>query len=71
LLALIDGGMSRDDAYRIVQEAAMRAWDEGRPYIEVLKEDARVTEAVQLDEAFDERRFLANLGVVFERLAAL
>ena len=46
LLALIDAGMSRDDAYRIVQEAAMRSWDEDRPYIEVLKEDERVTDAV-------------------------
>jgi adenylosuccinate lyase len=71
LLALIDAGMSRDDAYRIVQTAAMRAWDEERPYIEVLKEDARVTDAVDLDAIFDERRFVANLGVVFDRLDAL
>jgi hypothetical protein len=54
-----------------VQSAAMRSWDEGRPYIEVLKEDARVTEAVNLDEIFDERRFLQNLDVVFERLEGL
>lgn len=71
LLALIDTGVSRDDAYRVVQEAAMRAWDEDRPYLEVLKENPRVTDAVSLDEIFDERRFLANLGVVFERLEGL
>jgi adenylosuccinate lyase len=70
LLALIDSGMSRDEAYRIVQDAAMRAWDEDRPYIEVLKEDGRVTQALDLDEVFDERRFVAHLGVVFERLEA-
>jgi adenylosuccinate lyase len=71
LLALIDAGMARDDAYRIVQDAAMRSWDEDRPYIEVLKENPRVTEAVDLVEIFDERRFLRNIGVVFERLEAL
>jgi adenylosuccinate lyase len=63
--------MSRDEAYRIVQDAAMRAWDEDRPYIEVLKEDARVTERLDLDAIFDDGRFLKNLGVVFERLEAL
>jgi adenylosuccinate lyase len=71
LLALIDAGMSRDEAYRIVQGAAMRAWDESRPYIELLKEDGRVTDLVDLDELFDEGRFVANLGVVFERLESL
>ena len=71
LLALIDAGMSRDEAYRIVQGAAMRAWDESRPYIEVLKEEGRVTETVNLDEIFDEKRFIANLGVVFDRLEAV
>lgn len=71
LLELIDAGMSRDDAYRIVQEAAMRSWDEDRPYIEVLKEDQRVTDAVSLDAIFDERRFLENITIVFDRLEAV
>ncbi|MEX2395061.1 MAG: adenylosuccinate lyase [Actinomycetota bacterium] len=68
LLALIDAGMSRDEAYRIVQAAAMKSWDEDRPYIEVLKESSRVTETVNLDEIFDERRFLEHIGVIFDRL---
>jgi len=71
LLALIDAGLSRDEAYRIVQEAAMRAWDEERPYLEILKENPRVTEAISLDEVFDEKRFTRNLDVVFERLGAV
>ena len=41
-----------------------------RAYIEVLKEDDR-TQVVDLDAIFDERRFTANLGVVFERLDTL
>ncbi len=74
LLALIDAGLSRDDAYRIVQGAAMQAWEEDRSYLEILKEDRVASEALpgpKLDEIFDERRFLANIGVVFERLEAL
>ncbi len=74
LLALIAAGMTRDDAYRIVQAAAMRAWDEERPYLEVLKEDSEASEFLpgpELDALFDERRFIANLDVVFERLEAL
>ena len=74
LLALVETGMARDDAYRIVQEAAMRAWDEERSYLEVLKEDPRAAQALPgpaLDDLFAEERFLANLHVVFERLDAL
>jgi adenylosuccinate lyase len=71
LLALVDAGMSRDDAYRIVQRAAMQAWEEERPYLEVLKEDPAAADAIDLDAVFDEGRFLTNLGVVFDRLEAL
>ncbi len=74
LLALIEAGLRRDDAYRIVQGAAMRAWDEDRPYLEVLKEDSEASEFLpgpQLDAIFDERRFLENIAVVFDRLEAL
>jgi adenylosuccinate lyase len=74
LLALIDAGLSRDDSYRIVQSAAMRAWEEERSYLEILKEDRQASQALpgpKLDEIFDERRFLANIGVVFDRLQAL
>jgi adenylosuccinate lyase len=71
LLALVHAGMTRDDAYRIVQEASMRAWDEERPFLEVLKEDGRATDVLgvaELDAVFDEGRFTANIGVVFDRL---
>ncbi|HVE90757.1 MAG TPA: adenylosuccinate lyase [Actinomycetota bacterium] len=71
LLALIESGMERDDAYRIVQSAAMTSWEEERPYLEVLKEDPRATEAVDLDAVFDESRFLSRLDVVFDRLESL
>jgi adenylosuccinate lyase len=71
LLALISAGMSRDEAYRIVQSAAMRSWDESRSYLEILKSDERVTATIDLGEVFDDRKLLENIGVVFERLEAL
>ena len=53
LLALVGTGMSRDDAYRITQELAQRAWDEGIPLRELLAEDERVRSlGLDLDEIF-------------------
>ena len=49
LNALVDAGMARDDAYRIVQENAQRAWDEGRSFRELLEGVPEVTE--RLDSA--------------------
>ena len=69
LLALVAGGLTRDDAYRIVQDDAMRAWSEERPFRSVLEEDERVPlTAEQLDEAFSLERALSRIGPVFEAL---
>ena len=72
LLALVKGGSSRDDAYRVVQENAMKAWETGAQLRDLLAADSRVgLSSSQLDECFDPTRFLANSGVVFDRLVAL
>src|SRR5262245_23993889 len=70
LLALVDAGMSRDDAYALVQSAAARAWDEGVSFHDVLARDDRVRERIagRLDELFDPARAIRNLDVVFDRL---
>jgi adenylosuccinate lyase len=63
LLALVASGMSRDDAYRVVQRDALRAWDERRHFRAVLEEDPDVTTNVKpeaLDEAFDLGRALRH-----------
>ena len=52
LLALVEAGSSRDDAYRIVQELAQRAWDEGIALRELLAADDRAA-GLDLDEIFD------------------
>jgi adenylosuccinate lyase len=68
LLALVDAGLARDEAYRIVQEAARTAWEQRRPLREVL-DDARVSvPAGVLDETFSLDHALRNVGLVFEAL---
>jgi adenylosuccinate lyase len=74
LLALVEAGLTRDDAYRLVQRNAMKAWNEERSFRELLTEDAEVTavlDAARLDTCFDLKRALANAGRVFDRLDAL
>jgi len=72
LLALVQSGISRDESYRIVQDNAMRAWDQGRSFRALLEEDARVNvPAAVLDDAFDVERSLRHVPRVFEALAAL
>jgi adenylosuccinate lyase len=69
LLALVAAGLSRDDAYRVVQEVAMAAWEGGRSFRSLLEADARVPlTAGQLDEAFSLERALRNVGSVFEAI---
>jgi adenylosuccinate lyase len=74
LLALVERGMPRDDAYRIVQAAAAAAWDEGKDFkgeLQAQPDVARLLNAPDLGALFDPRRYLRNLDVVFDRLAKL
>jgi adenylosuccinate lyase len=73
LLALVEAGMSRDDAYAVVQGAAMRAWEGEGSFRELLEEKEDVRERVggDLGDLFDPSYALRNLGVVFERVEEL
>lgn len=78
LLALVDGGMLREDAYAVVQRNAMAVWDDiqhsraGATYRERLAADAACPlSAEQLDAIFDPWAFLGRRGVIFDRLEAL
>jgi adenylosuccinate lyase len=63
LLALVESGMARDDAYRIVQSAARRAVDERRNFREIVETDDEVTLSNDaLAKAFDTDRLLAHRG---------
>ena len=57
LLALVESGLPRDDAYRLVQRHAMRAWDEGLDFRELVRGDAEIAGRVDLDAVFDPRRY--------------
>jgi adenylosuccinate lyase len=74
LNALVEAGLGRDAAYRVVQGAAQAAWDERRPFRQLLEAEPEVAgrlDAPQLDALFDYGRFLRNLPAVFERLDVL
>lgn len=70
LLGLVASGLTRDDAYRIVQRNAMRAWDDGVDFRSLLEADPEVPDEM-LDDAFDLRRSLSNLDTVFAQLDAI
>lgn len=69
LLALVDNGLSRDDAYRIVQSAARRAVEERRNFREIIEADEAVTLSNEvLAKAFDTDRLLAHRGRFIDAL---
>jgi adenylosuccinate lyase len=68
LLALVESGLSRDEAYRSVQRHAMRAWDEGLDFRELVRADAALAVRVDLDAVFDVAAFVRHEDVVFQRL---
>jgi adenylosuccinate lyase len=67
LLALVDGGMSRDDAYYGVQRAAQEAWDTGTPLRELLEADP-ITAALDLDAIFDYAHYVRYADEIVARL---
>jgi adenylosuccinate lyase len=71
LLALVEAGMARDDAYRAVQRNAMLTWEQRRPFVDVLREDPDVLKTLgddRLAECFSLEHALANIGRTFEEL---
>jgi len=74
LLALIDAGLTRDEAYRTVQEAAMEAWNSETQLAEVISKRPEVSgrlSAQDIDRSFDESRYLSHAGEVIARLDRL
>src|SRR5205085_12490070 len=68
LTALVESGMTRDDAYRVVQEDAQRAWDSRTEFRDLLGEAAP---DLDLDAVFDYGAYLTHVPEIFERLEAL
>ncbi len=71
LLDLVEHGMSREDAYRLVQGHAMRAWKEGLNFHDLILADREITAKVprqQIEYAFDLPRQLQNVDKIFARV---
>ena len=71
LSALVESGLSREAAYRIVQRHAARAWDEELDFRELARADAEISSRVDLDRVFSLDAYTAHVDTVFERLRAL
>ena len=71
LLALIDAGMTREEAYDLVQPKAMEAWEKQVPFRSLIEADERITSRLtkeQIDDCFDYRYHLKHVDTIFERL---
>jgi adenylosuccinate lyase len=73
LLALARAGVSREEAYAVVQDNALRAWEGAGTFEALVREDRRIAdrlEAAALDAVFDPQRHLAHVDRLFERVLA-
>jgi adenylosuccinate lyase len=71
LIALIEKGLSRQEAYAMVQRNAMKSWKEKTSFLNLLKSDSDVTSKLtesELDSIFDYNYFLKHVDDVFQRL---
>ncbi len=66
LLALVESGLERDDAYRLVQRHAMRAWEGEEDFPTLVRADPEIR--VDLDAIFDDGAYTKHVDVVFDRL---
>ncbi len=75
LLELVESGMSREDAYALVQQAAMATWQTGEPFRATLRAKAadrgQPLDEARLDQISRPERYVGKLGEVFDRLAKL
>ena len=71
LLALVESGLGRDDAYRLVQRLAMKSWDGGHDFRELATRDPEVAGRIDLASVFDLEPYTRHVDVVFGRLETL
>lgn len=71
LLKLIESGLSREEAYRLVQRQAMRSWKEGVDFEEAVRKDAEISRRIskkEFDGLFDLKRSLRHVEAIFRRV---
>ena len=73
LVALVDHGVTREDAYRLVQKHALPAWEGGATLLERVRSDVEVTKRIptaELDDIFDLKRHFRHVDTIFARALA-
>jgi adenylosuccinate lyase len=71
MLKLVEKGMSREDAYAVVQSHAMRSWEEDREFKELLEGDDRIRACLdtgEIDAIFRVENFLGHIDFIFSRV---
>jgi adenylosuccinate lyase len=71
MLALIDKGLGRQEAYKMVQRNAMESWEGSKDFLELLKADKEVVAVLPVDELesiFDYKYYLRFVDEIFKRL---
>ena len=71
LLALINEGLTRESAYRLVQKNAMKVWEEGVDFKEVLFNDNEIMDVLtkeKIDNLFDLNKIMININKIYKRL---
>jgi adenylosuccinate lyase len=74
LLALVESGLERSEAYELVQRNAIRAWEEEQDFPTLVRSDAAISarlDAATFDAVFDLEAYARHVDVVFDRLSAL
>jgi len=71
LLALVEAGLARDEAYRLVQRSAMRAWDDELDFRALVRADDEIAGKVDLDTVFDLDAYTRHVDTIFARLHTL
>ncbi len=71
LLLLVKKGLTREDAYKLVQKNAMKVWEDKKDFKELLKLDSEILNLVsenEIDSLFDLDKILININKIFKRL---
>jgi adenylosuccinate lyase len=69
LLKLVEKGITREQAYLVVQENAMKSWNTGQEFKELLKNDKRITGKIipkEIESIFDSKKVLKNINYIFK-----
>ena len=71
LLALVEKGISREEAYSLVQKNAMQSWTKGKDFLTLLKKDKKVSSLLtkkEIEKIFNLKAQFKNVDIIFKRI---